>query len=136
MLGITRGSGRAEFARAVVEAMAYQTRDVVDAMTTASGTQIEELRVDGGASVMPLLLQLQADQLGVRVLRSSVAETTALGASYLAGLGAGIWADLSEVSQQWQADAQAEPIADRTQADASYSQWQRALERSRSWASE
>lgn len=136
VLGITRGSGRAEFARAVVEAMAYQTRDVVDAMTTASRTQIEELRVDGGASVMPLLLQLQADQLGVKVLRSSVAETTALGASYLAGLGAGIWADLSEVSQQWQADAQAEPTADRTQADASYSQWQRAVERSRSWASE
>ncbi|KLR62641.1 glycerol kinase [Actinobacteria bacterium IMCC26207] len=136
VLGITRGSGRAEFARAVVEAMAYQTRDVVDAMTAASGTQIEELRVDGGASVMPLLLQLQADQLGVTVLRSSVSETTALGASYLAGLGAGIWADLSEVSLQWQAGAQAEPTADRTQADASYSQWQRAVERSRSWASE
>ncbi len=136
VLGITRGSGRAEFARAVVEAMAYQTRDVVDAMTAAAGTQLEELRIDGGASGMPLLLQLQADQLGVTVLRSSVAETTALGASYLAGLGAGIWADLSEVSQQWQADARAEPTADRSEANASYAQWQRAVERSRSWASE
>jgi glycerol kinase len=116
--------------------MAYQTRDVVDAMTAASGTQLEELRVDGGASGMPLLLQLQADQLGVPVLRSSVAETTALGASYMAGLGAGIWSDLSEVSQQWHADARAEPTADQTEANASYSQWQRAVERSRSWASE
>ena len=135
VVGITRGSGRAQFARAVVESMAYQTRDVVDAMTAASGTQLEELRVDGGASVMPLLLQLQADQLGVTVLRSSVAETTALGASYMAGLGAEIWSDLSEVSQHWQADAQVEPSEDSSEANAAYAQWLRAVERSRSWVS-
>jgi glycerol kinase len=135
VVGITRGSGRAQFARAVVESMAYQTRDVVDAMTAASGTQLEELRVDGGASVMPVLLQLQADQLGATVLRSSVAETTALGASYMAGLGAEIWSDLSEVSQHWQADARVEPATDRSEADAAYAQWQRAVERSRGWVS-
>ena len=135
VVGITRGSGRAQFARAVVESMAYQTRDVVDAMTAASGTQLEELRVDGGASVMPLLLQLQADQLGVTVLRSSVAETTALGASYMAGLGAEIWSDLSEVSQHWQADAQVEPSEDSSEANAAYAQWLRAVDRSRSWVS-
>ncbi|MEX0767497.1 MAG: glycerol kinase GlpK [Microthrixaceae bacterium] len=133
ILGLTRGSGRAHIARAVVEAMAYQTRDVVDAMSAASGTQLEELRVDGGASVMPLLLQLQADQLVVAVLRSAVAETTALGASYLAGLGAGVWANLTEVSKNWTADAVVQPSNDRTAADEGYAQWKRAVERSRSW---
>jgi len=134
LLGLTRGSGRAQLARAVVEAMAYQTRDVVEAMSAASGTPLEQLRVDGGASVMPLLLQLQADQLGVTVLRSAIAETTALGASYLAGLGAGVWSDVSEVSKNWKADAAVQPSADRSGAEIEYAQWRRAVERSRGWA--
>jgi len=134
LLGLTRGSGRAQLARAVIEAMAYQTRDVVEAMSAASGTPLEQLRVDGGASVMPLLLQLQADQLGVTVLRSAIAETTALGASYLAGLGAGVWSDVSEVSKNWKADAAVQPSADRSGAEIEYAQWRRAVERSRGWA--
>ena len=89
IVGITRGTTEAHLARAVVEAMAYQTRDVVDAMSRASGTTLAELRVDGGASVMDLLLQLQADQLGVPVRRPIDQETTALGAAYLAGSGRG-----------------------------------------------
>ncbi|MHB1137714.1 MAG: glycerol kinase GlpK [Microthrixaceae bacterium] len=134
VLGITRGAGRAQLARAVVESMAYQTRDVVDAMTSASGAAIEELRVDGGAAAMDLLLQLQADQLGVDVARAAVAETTALGAAYLAGLGAGLWSDVDEVAARWRADARVEPTADRTLVDAAYAQWQRGVERSRGWA--
>src|SRR5204862_548658 len=91
-IGLTRGLGRAHLARAVVEAMAFQTRDVVEAMASASGRTVTTLRADGGASVMDLLLQLQADQLQVPVSRPQVQETTALGAAYLAGLAEGGWA--------------------------------------------
>ena len=91
ILGITRGTTTAHITRAVVESMAYQTRDVVDAMVAASGTPITDLRVDGGASVMDFLLQIQADQLGVTVQRPKDQETTALGAAYLAGLAEGVW---------------------------------------------
>ena len=135
ILGITRGVGRAHLARAVVESMAYQTRDVVDAMCEASGATIDELRVDGGAAAMDLLLQVQADQLGVPVARSAVAETTALGAAYLAGLGAGVWSTAEEVGARWRADAVVQPAEDRTAADAGFQMWCRAVERSRGWAS-
>jgi glycerol kinase len=134
LVGITRGTTRAHLARAVVEAMAYQTRDVVDAMEAASGRQVTALRVDGGASVMPLLLQLQADQLGVAVTRPTITETTALGASYLAGLGAGVWSTLDEVTQRWVPDVEVRPAHDRSAADSTYGQWKRAVERSRDWA--
>jgi len=133
IVGITRGSTRAHLARAVVEAMAYQTRDVVDAMVRASGTPLRELRADGGASVMDLLLQLQADQLGVTVHRPTDQETTALGAAYLAGLAEGVWPDLAAVGEQWQLDRSFQPTADRTAADANHGVWLRAVERSRSW---
>ena len=136
VLGITRGAGRAHLARAVVESMAYQTRDVVDTMAAASGEDLEELRVDGGASAMDLLLQLQADQLGVTVARATVQETTALGAAYLAGLGAGVWSTVDEVSARWTADARFEPAGDPALVDAAYGQWQRGVERSRGWATE
>ena len=85
---------------------------------------------------MPLLLHLKSDQLGVRELANSVAETTALGASYLAGLGAEVWSNVSEVSQNWHADAQVEPSADRSAAEAGYAQWLRGVERSRGWAAD
>ena len=91
IVGITRGTGRAEIARAAVESIAYQSRDVVEAMAAASGSTLADLRVDGGASVMDLLLQIQADQLRVPVIRAAVRETTALGAAYLAGLHEGTW---------------------------------------------
>jgi glycerol kinase len=135
IVGITRGTGRAEITRAVVESMAYQTRDVVDAMTAASGTPVVELRVDGGASVMDLLCQFQADQLGVPVQRPVDQETTALGAAYLAGLAEGVWASVHEVGEQWRHDAEFTPADDRTVADALHGQWLRAVERSRHWVS-
>ena len=96
IVGITRGTTRAHLARAVVESMAYQTRDVVDAMTARRGHPCMTLRVDGGASVMDLLLQMQADQLGVPVRRPVDQETTALGAAYLAGLAEGVWPSLDD----------------------------------------
>ena len=135
IVGITRGTGRAEITRAVVESMAYQTRDVVDAMTAASGTPLVELRVDGGASVMDLLCQFQADQLGVAVQRPVDQETTALGAAYLAGLAEGVWASVDEVGAQWGLDAEFSPADDRSVADALHVQWLRAVERSRNWVS-
>jgi glycerol kinase len=135
IVGITRGTGRAEIARAVVESMAYQTRDVVDAMVAASGTAITDLRVDGGASVMNLLCQLQADQLGVTVRRPADQETTALGAAFLAGLAEGVWPSIDAVSAQWTLDAEFEPADDRSMADAAHERWLRALERSRGWES-
>lgn len=134
IVGITRGTGRAEITRAVVESMAYQTRDVVDAMVASSGTPISDLRVDGGASVMDLLCQLQADQLGVTVQRPVDQETTALGAAYLAGLAEGVWATTADVGAQWTLEAEFTPSTDRTIPDALHTQWLRAVERSRDWA--
>ena len=131
--GITRGTTRAHLARAVVESMAYQTRDAVEAMVAASGRPVTELRVDGGASVMDLLLQIQADQLGVPVLRATERETTAVGAAYLAALAEGV-ADLDTLAERWQLDATFTPNPDRAAADAAHATWLRALERSRAWA--
>ncbi len=134
IVGLTRGTGRPEIARATIEAMAYQTRDVVDAMTAASGTPLNSLRVDGGASVMGLLLQLQADQLGVPVRRPVVQETTALGAAYLAGLAQGVWGSLDEIAEHWELDVEVKPNARSEAVDQGYAQWHRAVERSRDWA--
>ncbi|HUP74130.1 MAG TPA: glycerol kinase GlpK [Acidimicrobiales bacterium] len=132
IVGLTRGSGRAELARACVEAMAYQTRDVVDAMVQASGRPLAELRVDGGASAMDLLLHLQADQLGVSVVRAATTETTALGAAYAAGVGCGLWTT-ADIARQWKPGARVEPTCDRRAADAGHARWLRAVERSRAW---
>jgi len=134
IVGLTRGSGRAQLARAVVESLAYQTRDVVESMTSASGHPVRNLRADGGASVMDLLLQLQADQLQVPVARPRVQETTALGAAYLAGLAEGVWSSTADVRQHWQLDAEFEPSVPAGAADEKYAQWLRAVERSRGWA--
>jgi glycerol kinase len=134
VVGVTRGTTRAHLARAVVESMAYQTRDVVDAMVAASGTPLAELRVDGGASAMDGLLQFQADQLGVVVSRPTEPETTALGAAYLAGLAEGFWDGVEAVGAAWQLDTSFHPSADRTAADAGHAAWLRAVERSRGWA--
>jgi len=136
VLGITRGTTRAHLARATVEAMAFQTRDVVDAMTEASGRTLERLRVDGGASAMGLLLQLQADQLGVTIERSATQDSTALGAAYLAGLGAGVWADAGEIAATWTPDAVVDPAPDRTAADEAYRRWLAGVERSRGWSTD
>jgi glycerol kinase len=114
--------------------MAYQTRDAVDAMTTAAGVAVRDLRVDGGASVMDEMLQFQADQLGVTVLRPKDQETTALGAAYLAGLAEGVWPSLDAIRSEWQVEAVFEPEPDRTLADLGHQAWLRAVERSREWA--
>jgi len=134
IVGLAKGTSRAHLARAVVEAMAYQTRDVVEAMGAAAGRTVTTLRVDGGASAMDLLLQLQADQLRVTVARSRVQETTALGAAYLAGLAEGVWSSPEEVAGLWAADAELTPRADPAAADARHADWLRAVERSRAWA--
>ncbi len=135
IVGITRGTTSAHLARGVVEAMAFQTRDAVEAMVRAGGTALAGLRVDGGASAMDGMLQMQADQLGVTVSRPTDHETTALGAAYLAGLAEGVFPDLDAVAARWQLDAAFEPAADRTAADALHATWTRAVERSRHWAS-
>ena len=133
IVGITRGTGRAHLARATLEAIAFQTRDVVEAMTKASGEPLKALRADGGASANDLLLQLQADQLQVPVQRPMVQETTALGAAYLAGLAEGVWSSLDEVGGQWQLDIEVNPSVPADTADAAYRDWTRALERSLNW---
>ena len=134
IVGLTRGTGRPEIARAAIEAMVYQTRDVVEAMTAAAGTRLRSLRVDGGASAMDSMLQLQADHLGVPVQRPRIQEATALGAAYLAGLAAGVWPSTTEVAEHWQLDLACEPAAPRATLDAAYADWKRAVERSRNWA--
>lgn len=134
IVGLTRGTGRAELARAVVESIAYQTRDVVESMTAASGQPPAELRVDGGAAVMDLLLQLQADQLGIPVTRPINQEATVTGAAYLAGLAEGVWASTDEVESAWKAERRFDPAPDRTEADETYRRWLRAVERSRGWS--
>jgi glycerol kinase len=116
--------------------MAFQTRDVLDAMAAAGGQPLTALRVDGGATANGLLLQLVADQLQLPVTRPVIAETTALGAAYAAGLGAGVWSSPAELAATWRADVTVEPAVDRSAADAAYAVWLRAVERSRGWVSE
>ena len=132
IVGITRGSERAHLVRAAVEAMAYQTRDVVEAMEKDSGRALQELRVDGGAAVMDVLCQLQADLLGIPVRRPRLTETTALGAAYLAGLGAGIWTE-ADLAGLWKLDREFEPTISRDEAASRQEGWRRAVERSRGW---
>jgi glycerol kinase len=135
VLGITRGTTSAHLARATLEAMAFQTRDVVDAMANAAGFELDSLRADGGAA-SDFVLQLQADQIGVSVSRPLVPETTALGAAYLAGLAEGFWSSLDDISTNWALDRTFVPVGDRTRADASHQQWLRAVERTRGWATD
>jgi len=134
LVGLTRGTTKAHITRAVVESMALQTRDVVDAMCQHAGHPVAGLRADGGAAVMDLLLQLQADQLGVPVRRPQVQETTALGAAYLAGLAEGVWSSTDDIEANWALDAEFTPAADRGPADALHARWLEAVDRSRGWA--
>jgi glycerol kinase len=133
IVGITRGVTRAHLTRAAVEAMAWQTADVVDAIRAAGVVPVTELRVDGGASAMDLLCQFQADVLGMPVRRSRVRESTALGAAFLAGIAEGVWATPDDAARAWQADATFEPapLPDR---DRRAGEWRRAVDRARDWA--
>jgi glycerol kinase len=134
IVGITRGTTGAHIARAALESIAYQNADVLDAMQRDAGVQLSELRVDGGAAANNLLLQLQADVLGVPVVRPTVLETTALGAAYLAGLAVGFWRDEREVTANWKIDRRFEPAMSRDRAAALRAGWHKAVERARSWA--
>jgi glycerol kinase len=133
ILGLTRGTDRRHLARAALEAICYQSRDLLEAMRADSGIRLQTLRADGGAAANNLLMQLQADLLGVSVQRPTVTETTALGAAYLAGLAVGYWSGLGEITSQWQTDAEFEPIMPAEQRDALYAGWQRAVARAQDW---
>src|SRR5690606_38281514 len=111
-----------------------QTRDVVEAMQEDSGVELAELRVDGGASAMDLLCQHQADLLGVPVLRPNVQDTTALGAGFLAGLGAGVWGGTDGLADVWQLDRRLEPTMSPAERDARQARWRDAVERAKGWA--
>jgi glycerol kinase len=133
ILGLTRGSGRAEIVRATLESVAYQSRDLLEAMVADSGDELKELRVDGGMVANNFLMQFQADVLGVPVVRPVVAETTALGAAYLAGLAVGYWKDLDEVQQNWALDRKFTPAMDEGQRAKLYKGWKKAVERAQHW---
>jgi len=133
LVGMTRGTTRAHIARAALEAIAYQTKDVLDAMESDCGQSLDLLRVDGGATENSFLMQFQADLLDVSVQRPVVGETTALGAAYLAGLATGVWQSTADVSSNWQLDAEFTPAADQSSMDQRYADWKRAVERSRNW---
>jgi len=134
LLGITRGTTRAHVVRAVLESIAYQTRDVAEAMQRDSGIELKELRCDGGASVNAFLMQFQADQLGVPVEVPRIVDTTALGAAYLAGLGTGFWSGRDEIARKWQLAHRYEPKMEEAERDRLYRRWLRALDHSKGWA--
>jgi len=134
IVGLTRGSGRAHIVRATLESMAFQTRDVVEAMLADGDFGLKALRVDGGAVRNNFTMQFQADILGVPVERPAVTETTALGAAYLAGLAVGFWQSQSEIATQWKLERAFEPTMSADQRETLYAQWKRAVERSRGWA--
>ena len=133
IVGLTRFNDKGHLARATLEAISYQTRDVLDAMVKDSGVRLAVLKVDGGATVNDTLMQLQADILGVPVVRPVVAETTALGAAYAAGLAVGFWRDVEEMRLNWQADKQWEPRWSEDQREAGYIGWKKAIERTLNW---
>jgi glycerol kinase len=133
ILGITRGTTKAHIARATLEAIAFQVADVLRAMGSDAGSPVSELKVDGGAARNDLLLQLQADFLGVPVVRSAVQETTALGAAYLAGLGVGYWPDTDMIKGMWRSDGRFEPSISDDERASRIATWRRAIDRSRGW---
>lgn len=135
IVGLTRGTTKAHLARAALEAMAYQTADVLDAMRQDSGVALTSLRVDGGATANDWLMQFQSDVLGAAVRRPVVQETTALGAAYLAGLATGVWSDFSDVSRNWQLQREFVPVMPDVQRGVLLTEWRRAVDRSRAWAS-
>jgi glycerol kinase len=133
IVGLSRFNTKAHIARATLESICYQTRDVLEAMVSDSGVQLAVLKVDGGATVNDTLMQLQADILGVPVVRPVVAETTALGAAYAAGLAVGFWSDLNDLVENWRIDKRWEPRWSRDQRDAAYAGWQKAVQRTLDW---
>ena len=136
IVGLTRYVNRAHIVRATLESICYQTRDVLEAMRADSGIELTALKVDGGATVNNFLMQLQADVLGVPVVRPIVHETTALGAAYAAGLATGLWSNLDELRANWGVDRTFEPQWSEEKREAAYAGWKKAVERSRDWVEE
>jgi len=136
LIGLTRGTSRAHIVRAALEAMAYQTCDVVNRMVAAGGVPVSVVRVDGGAAVNNLAMQFQSDMLQVPVQRPQVVETTALGAAYLAGLAVGYWESQDQIVANWCLDCTYTPQMSVEQRDRLYRGWQEAVRRSRAWATE
>jgi glycerol kinase len=134
LIGITRGTARPQLARAALESIAYQSRDLLELMQVEAGVKLSGLRVDGGAAANDLLMQFQADLLDVDVLRPEVLETTALGAARLAGLATGLWQSTDEITRAWQLERRFQSEMDAVERESLYSGWQRAVERSRDWA--
>ena len=134
IFGLTRGTTREHLVRAALEAIAYRTRDVVDAMEAEAGLHLPVLRADGGGATNAFLMQFQADILGVTIQVPAVTETTALGAAYLAGLAAGLWKDTSEIARRWQPQKTYEPAMSGDRRETLYAGWKRAVERARGWA--
>ncbi|HEX4913868.1 MAG TPA: FGGY-family carbohydrate kinase, partial [Vicinamibacterales bacterium] len=135
IVGLTRNTQMAHVARAAVDAMAYQTRDVLEAMQAESQLPLTTLKVDGGAAANAMLLQFQADLLNVTVRRPVVAETTALGAAYLAGLAVGYWDGLDDVRKNWALDREFRPMMDPERREKLYAGWKKAVGRSLDWES-
>jgi len=133
IVGMTRYLSKEHFARAALEATAYQTREVLDAMEADAGIRLEILKVDGGMVANELLMQIQADVLGVPVVRPQMIESTALGAAYAAGLAVGLWESAEELRRNWQADRRWEPTADETARTVNYSRWKKAVTRTFDW---
>jgi glycerol kinase len=134
MVGLTRYVNRGHMARAVLEASAYQTRDIVEAMNKDSGVRLSHLKVDGGMVYNDLLMQFQADTLAVPVIRPKVAETTALGAAYAAGLAVGFWSALDELYENWNAEKTWQPSMTSEDRERGYLGWKKAVERTFNWA--
>jgi glycerol kinase len=133
IVGMTRGTGAAHIARAAVEAIAYQSAELLSAMQTDAGCPVAEVRADGGAARNDLLMQFQADLLDVPVVRPRVTETTALGAAYLAGLALDFWSSVDEIAAQWQAERRFEPAMASSRRQELMARWARAVEHARSW---
>ena len=133
IIGITRGTKKAHLVRATLDSLAYQTRDVLGAMEADSGNRLATLKVDGGAVANNLLMQFQADLLGVPVDRPQITETTALGAAYLAGLATGVWASKEELKKSWQLDTRFTPALDKKAADKLYKGWRKAVKHAANW---
>ncbi len=133
MVGLTRGANRAHIARAALEAIAFQSADLLDAMRADAGQRIEAMRVDGGAAVNALLMQIQADLLGIPVVVPRILETTALGAAYLAGIRVGVWESAADVAAYWQSERTYEPAISADEAGARLARWREAVSRTRGW---
>ena len=133
MIGITAATTKEQMARAALESMAYQTRDLLEEMERNSGVKLKELKVDGGAAQNDFLMQFQADILNCNVIRPKDIETTALGACYLAGLGCGIFENEDQIKALWEADRVFTPQMDEATREALYSQWCKAVEKSKDW---